>query len=85
MEGVSVSEDATCKGKLGNLVEVTLMARLSRETARGRVAKEKIEKLLRKECLDETWRADFLSGPVNPVKQPALRDDLPQVAVEQLL
>ena len=32
------SKDATCKGKLGNLMEVTLMARLSRQTARGRVA-----------------------------------------------
>ena len=38
-----VSEDATCKGKLGNLMEVTLMARLSRQTARGRVALKKIE------------------------------------------
>ena len=41
--GVLVSEDATCKGKLGNLMEVTLMARLSRQTARGRVALKKIE------------------------------------------
>ena len=40
--------------QLGNLMEVTLMARLSRQTARGRVALKKIEKLLWKECLDET-------------------------------
>ena len=29
-------EEATWKGKLGNLVEVTLMARFSKQTARGR-------------------------------------------------
>ena len=36
------SKVATCKGKLGNLVEVTLMARFSRRTARGRKTEKRL-------------------------------------------
>ena len=37
-----VSEDATWKGKLGKLMEVTLMARFSRRTARGRKTEKRL-------------------------------------------
>ena len=37
-----VRDAPTCKGRLGKLMEVTLMARLSRLTARGMTTEEKI-------------------------------------------
>ena len=43
---------------------------------------------MKTECLNGTYRVDFLPGSLHPVEQPALLHDLPQVVligVEQLL
>ena len=79
----------TCNEKLGRVMQVTLKARLSRWTARGRRTEKRMNnEQLEPECLKETVGGSFLSGPLHPVDQPAVFQDLPQVLlvdVQQLL
>ena len=84
-------DSTTCRGKLGRVMQVTLMARLSSCIARGSKSEEGNRmnaKYLKNAWMEPTKRADLISGSLHPVEQPALLLDLPQVrlvGVEQLL
>ena len=89
-------DSTTCRGKLGRVMQVTLMARLSSWIARGSQSEE--ENRMNAKFLKNAWmeptgnhrepKGDLISGSLHPVEQPALLLDLPQVrlvGVEQLL
>ena len=84
-------DSTTCRGKLGRVMQVTLMARLSSWIARGSQSEEENRmnaKYLKNAWMEPTKRVDLISGSLHPVEQPALLLDLPQVrlvGVEQLL
>ena len=84
-------DSTTCRGKLGRVMQVTLVARLSSWIARGSKSEEENimnAKYLKNAWMEPTKRVDLISGSLHPIKQPALLLDVPQVrlvGVEQLL